>query len=176
MNRPPTDSISPLSLCRSQPPAPRPPAPILVSACLLGLAPRYDPTSKRNPAVLAWLEQEQLLPIPVCPEQLAGLPTPRARTRFTLGDGAAVLAGSGSVASFAGQPMNDPFLRGAQATLHIAQLTGCRRALLKERSPSCGVHQIHCGEQMVPGMGVTAALLVSAGIAVQSEADLPPTI
>lgn len=148
--------------------------PILVSACLLGLPTRYDGTSKRNPAVLAWLEQERLLPIPVCPEQLAGLPTPRARTRFTHGDGAAVLAGCGSVASCAGQPMNEPFLRGARETLQIARLTGCRRALLKERSPSCGVHQVHCGERMVPGMGVATALLVSAGIFVQSEVDLRP--
>jgi uncharacterized protein YbbK (DUF523 family) len=148
--------------------------PILVSACLLGLATRYDGTSKRNPTVLAWLEQERLLPIPVCPEQLAGLPTPRPRTRFTQGDGAAVLAGSGSVASCAGQPMNEAFVRGARATLQVAQLTGCRRALLKERSPSCGVHQVHCGEQLVPGMGVATALLATSGIAVQSETDLPP--
>jgi uncharacterized protein YbbK (DUF523 family) len=148
--------------------------PILVSACLLGLSTRYDGTSKRNPAVFAWLAQERLLPIPVCPEQLAGLPTPRERTRFTCGDGAAVLAGTGTVASFAGQPLNQPFLHGARETLRVAQLTGCRRALLKERSPSCGVHQVHCGEGMVPGMGVAAALLVSAGLTVLSEVDLLP--
>jgi len=174
MNSPPTDPISRLSLCRSQSPAPSPQEPILVSACLLGLATRYDGTSKHNAAVSAWLERERLLPIPVCPEQLAGLPTPRERTRFTCGDGTAVLAGAGTVASFAGQPMNEPFLHGARETLRVAQLTGCRRALLKERSPSCGVHQVHCGEGMVPGMGVAAALLVSAGITVLSEVDLLP--
>ena len=148
--------------------------PILVSACLLGLRTRYDGSSRHNAAVLAWLAQERLLPIPVCPEQLAGLPTPRERTRFACGDGAAVLAGSGSVVSFAGEPMNEPFLHGARETLRIARLTGCRRALLKERSPSCGVHQVHCGDHMVPGVGVTTAVLNAAGLTVQSETDLAP--
>jgi uncharacterized protein YbbK (DUF523 family) len=148
--------------------------PILVSACLLGLPTRYDGTAKRKQAVLDWLEREQLLPIPVCPEQLAGLPTPREKTRFGRGDGRAVVAGSGEVVTFAGQPMNEFFLRGARETLRIARLTGCRRALLKERSPSCGVHQIHLNEAIVPGVGVATALLSDAGIAVLSETDLPP--
>jgi uncharacterized protein YbbK (DUF523 family) len=148
------------------------PEPILVSACLLGLLTRYDNTSKRNDNVLRWLERERLLPIPVCPEQLAGLPTPRERTCFLCGDGRDVIAGNGTVATFTGQPMNPAFLRGARETLKIARLTGCRRALLKERSPSCGVHRIHRGGGMVGGMGVTAALLAAAGIILQSEEDL----
>jgi uncharacterized protein YbbK (DUF523 family) len=146
--------------------------PILVSACLLGLQTRYDGTSKGHAGVLAWLQREQLLPIPVCPEQLAGLPTPRAQTRFTSGDGTAVLAGTGAVATVAGQPMNQRFVHGAREVLAIARLTGCRRALLKERSPSCGVHQIHCGDRIVAGIGVTTALLLEAGLTVQSELDL----
>ena len=146
--------------------------PVLVSACLLGLHTRYDGQTKGNQAVLAWLERELLLPIPICPEQLAGLPTPRSKTRFTRGDGDAVIAGTGEVATFAGRPMNEAFLRGAAEALKIARLTGCRRALLKERSPSCGVHEIHRGETIVAGIGVTTALLVDAGISVMSEADL----
>ena len=149
--------------------------PILVSACLLGLRTRYDGTTKRNDAVLAWLEQQQLLPIPVCPEQLAGLPTPREQTRFASGDGQALLTGSGEIVAVAtGQSLNEYFLRGARETCHIARLTGCRRALLKERSPSCGVHQIHRGEELVAGVGIATALLLTAGVAVLSEADLPP--
>jgi len=149
--------------------------PILVSACLLGLRTRYDGTTKRNAAVLAWLEQQRLLPIPVCPEQLAGLPTPREQTSFASGDGQAVLDGTGEVVATAtGQPMNERFLHGARETLHVARLTGCRRALLKERSPSCGVHQIHRGAEMVAGIGVATALLIAAGIVVQSETDLSP--
>ena len=149
--------------------------PILVSACLLGLRTRYDGTTKRNAAVLAWLEQQQLLPIPVCPEQLAGLPTPREQTRFARGDGQTLLTGSGEIVAVAtGQSMNEHFLRGARETCHIARLTGCRRALLKECSPSCGVHQIHRGVELVAGVGVATAMLLAAGVAVLSEADLPP--
>lgn len=148
--------------------------PILVSACLLGLATRYDGATKRNQAVLDWLARERLLPIPVCPEQLAGLPTPRDQTLFRSGDGQAVVAGTGEVVAVSGQPMNAQFLRGARETLHVARLTGCRRALLKERSPSCGVHQIHRGEELVAGVGVATALLLEAGFTVMSEADLPP--
>lgn len=146
--------------------------PILVSACLLGLPTRYDGAAKRSQAVFDWLERERLLPIPVCPEQLGGLPTPRAKTRFIRGDGHAVIAGCGLVATFTGESMNEVFLRGADATLRIARLTGCRRALLKERSPSCGVHQIHRGDAMVAGAGVAAALLLEAGLTVLCEADL----
>ena len=147
--------------------------PVLVSACLLGLPTRYDGGAKRSQAVLDWLERENLLPVPVCPEQLAGLPTPRAKTRFLSGDGRTVISGTGTVATFAGEPMNEPFLRGAGVTLSIARLSGCRRAVLKERSPSCGVHRIHRGDAMVDGVGVTAALLLEAGLAVCSEEDLP---
>jgi uncharacterized protein YbbK (DUF523 family) len=148
--------------------------PVLVSACLLGLPTRYDGTAKRSQAVLDWLARENLMPVPLCPEQLAGLPTPREQTFFRSGDGHAVIAGHGEVVSISGQVMNERFLHGARETLRIAQLTGCRRALLKERSPSCGVHQINRGAGIVPGSGVAAALLLDAGLAVQSEADLPP--
>jgi uncharacterized protein YbbK (DUF523 family) len=150
--------------------------PILVSACLLGLKTRYDGTSKHNKTVLAWLVREQLIPVPICPEQLAGLPTPRERTFFRSGHGQAVLAGDGEVVTCNGRSMNEPFLRGAEEALKVARLTGCRRALLKERSPSCAVHQVHCRNEMVPGMGITAAMLVGAGITVQSEEDLLPEL
>lgn len=146
---------------------------ILVSACLLGLPTRYNGTTKRNQKVLDWLAREGLTPVPVCPEQLAGLPTPRDKTRFLSGDGRTVIAGGGNVATFAGESLNEPFLRGARVTLHIARLAGCRRALLKERSPSCGVHRIHRGDQLVEGVGVATALLLEAGISVFSEDDLP---
>lgn len=147
--------------------------PILVSACLLGLPTRYDGASKRSDAVLSWLAHENLIAIPICPEQLAGLPTPREQTFFFSGDGDAVLAGHGEVRSRSGRTMNAAFLQGARAVLRIAELSGCRRALLKERSPSCGVHQICRGTMRVAGRGVTTALLTGSGITVLSETDLP---
>lgn len=145
---------------------------ILVSACLLGLPTRYDGKTKRSQQVLDYLRREQLIPIPVCPEQLAGLTTPRAKTCFRSGDGYGVLAGTGDVVSTAGQSMNEVFCRGARLTLEIARLSGCRKALLKERSPSCGVHQVYLGDEKVAGAGVTSALLVNNGFEVISETDL----
>jgi uncharacterized protein YbbK (DUF523 family) len=143
--------------------------PILVSACLLGLNTRYDGRTKKNQSVLDYLRDNDLQPIPVCPEQLGGLPTPRPQTWFQTGDGAAVLDGDGEVINIAGESMNETFIRGAQATLEIAQLSGCELALLKQRSPSCGVGQIYQGEQVVAGDGVTTALLKRHQIHIQSE-------
>ena len=146
--------------------------PILVSACLLGLPTRYDGKAKRSQAVIDYLQKENLLPIPVCPEQLAGMTTPREKTFFQSGDGHTVLNGDGHVVSETGQAMNDVFCRGARVTLQVARLCNCRRALLKERSPSCGVHEIYRGESKVSGSGVTTALLIKEGIEVFSEQDI----
>lgn len=143
--------------------------PILVSACLLGVRCRYDGKSKSNQAVLDYLDNNNLVAVPVCPEQLAGMPTPREATRFLSGDGSAVLDDSGQVISASGRDMNAVFQKGARETLRIARLTGCRQAIMKERSPSCGVHRIHRGQGMVDGMGVTTALLIREGIPVRSE-------
>ena len=146
--------------------------PILVSACLLGLATRYDGRSKPCPRVFDYLATEGLLPIPVCPEQLAGLATPRPPARFESGDGEALWLGQGELINQRGEPMNAVFMRGAQETLRIAQLTACHRALLKEGSPSCGLHRIHRGEARVAGIGVTGALLRQAGLTLISDEDL----
>ncbi|MDT8441038.1 MAG: DUF523 domain-containing protein [Desulfuromonadales bacterium] len=146
--------------------------PILVSACLLGIACRYDGRSKQNPAVLAWLAEQELTPIPVCPEQLAGLPTPRLASRFASEDGPAVLNGQADVVTHDGQTQTEAFIRGADQTLAIAHLCGCRTALLKERSPSCGVRQIDRNGAIVPGQGVTTARLQTAGLDVFSEEQL----
>ena len=145
---------------------------ILVSACLLGLATRYDGKTKRSEAVIDYLQRNNLTPIPVCPEQLAGMSTPREKTFFLSGDGRDVLTQQGSVVSASGQSMNDVFCRGAKMVLQIAQLSNCQQALLKERSPSCGVHQIYLGDECVKGAGVTTALLINEGLEVISEEDL----
>jgi len=146
--------------------------PILVSACLVGLATRYDGKTKRSKGVMEYLQRENLLPIPICPEQLAGMSTPREKTFFKSGSGLDVLAGEGHVVSESGESMNDVFCRGAWMVLQIGHLSHCRRALLKERSPSCGVHLIYRGEARVPGIGVTTALLIEEGFEVVSEEDL----
>ncbi len=125
----------------------------LVSACLVGLCTRYDgqvKTTSDYPApmhTMAW--------IPVCPEQLGGLPTPREAAEIIGGDGADVLAGTAQVLTKSGLDVTAEFIRGARQVLHIAQLQNSSTAFLKARSPSCAVHG---------RIGVTAALLQSAGI------------
>ncbi len=147
---------------------------ILVSACLLDLPTRYDGRAKGSQEVLDYLQREKLTPVPVCPEQLAGMTTPRDKTFFRSGDGQAVLSGAGEAVSAKGLSMNEVFCHGARLTLEIARLSGCRRALLKEGSPSCGVHRVYLGENKVAGVGVTTALLINSGLTVISEEDIQP--
>ncbi len=146
--------------------------PILVSACLLGLQTRYDGRSKQDDRVLRYLREHHCLPVPVCPEQLAGLPTPRAQVQFLSGDGRSVLDGCGQLCDTRKRNLNQAFIRGAAETAKIASITGCDQALLKERSPSCGARQIYRQDTLVGGQGVTAAMLKRNGVHVFSEEDL----
>ena len=145
---------------------------ILVSACLLGLQTRYDGTTGDFPEVREFLADSGATAIPVCPEQLAGMPTPRPPCRFTRGDGDAVLDGPGELRDSNDRVMNDTFIHGARQVLSIAGLSHCRRALLKENSPSCGSRNIYLEDRLVEGRGVTTALLRRNGIEVISEAEL----
>ncbi len=122
--------------------------PILISACLVGLCTRYDAEIKRYPGLLKKLESS--LWIPVCPEQLGGLPTPREAADIIDGDGQDVLAGTAQVLTKGGTDLTAEFVQGAKQVLHVAKLHNVEIAYLKARSPSCAVH----GK-----IGVTAALL-----------------
>lgn len=146
--------------------------PVLVSACLLGLQTRYDGTGKFNSAVHDFLTRGDVIPIPVCPEQLAGLPTPRPKSYFRQGSGQEILDGRGEIVSATECRLNAVFLRGAEETLKVARLVGCRQAILKERSPSCGVRRVYRNDALVPGQGVSAALLQRSGLHLLSEEDL----
>ena len=137
-------------------------SPILVSACLLGVPCRYDGTGHADARVLALAKKRHL--IPVCPEQLGGLPTPRPPaerhdTRVLTRDE---------------RDFTAAFTRGAEETLRLAKLFSCRIAILKSSSPSCGSGQIYdgcfCG-RLIPGDGLTAALLKQEGLTVLSEKD-----
>ncbi|MEZ4485290.1 MAG: DUF523 domain-containing protein [Syntrophotaleaceae bacterium] len=148
------------------------PTPILVSACLLGLPTRYDGGHKSADHVLQHLRKNRLQAVPVCPEQLAGLPTPRPPCWFDAGDGDTVLEGSGRLVRADGTGMNASFIKGAQVTLAVAHLTGCRIALFKEGSPSCGVHRVYRQQRNVSGRGVATALLTRHGLQVYGEDDI----
>ena len=139
---------------------------ILVSACLLGCACRYDGQSKPYP--LAQELAKRGLAVPVCPEQLGGLPTPRNPSerrgeRVVMSDGRDVTA---------------EYRRGAEEALRLARLYGCTAAVLKEKSPSCGSSLIYDGSftgTLRPGVGVTAALLLRNGITVRNEQSCAET-
>ena len=136
---------------------------LLVSACLLGVNCRYDGGGKAISALPELMEAAEL--IPVCPEILGGLPTPRTPSERRDNR---VIAGDGTDVSAA-------FRRGAEETLKLAKLFGARQALLKERSPSCGSGQIYDGSfsgGLTSGDGVTAELLKENGIAVYGESRI----
>ncbi len=142
---------------------------ILVSACLIGLCTRYDGERKLVEGIRELVARGEA--IPVCPEQLGGLPTPRPPADFVGGDGAAVLRGAGRLLNDRGEDVTAQFVRGAEETLALATAAGAARAIFKERSPSCGCREVFIDGELRPGMGVAAALLTSHGIAVESEED-----
>lgn len=125
----------------------------LVSACLVGLCTRYDGQTKANSSCLAQIKS--LYWIPICPEQLGGLPTPREAADIVGGDGIDVLAGKAKVVTKSGTNLTAEFILGAEQVLQIAQSQHIGMAFLKARSPSCAVH----GK-----IGVTAALLRAEGV------------
>lgn len=144
----------------------------IVSACLMGCECRYD--KKSNPFDLAFQLVQKGEAIPVCPEQLGGLPTPRNPAEIVGGDGFDVLDGKARVIDNQGNDVTQHFLDGAYQALRIAQTVGATKAILKERSPSCGSHQIYDGsytKTKKSGVGVTAALLIKNGIVVASEEE-----
>ena len=127
---------------------------LLVSACLLGISCRYDGQAKPCGAVMDLRAAHQL--VPFCPEVYGGLPTPRPPAE-RVGD--RVLTG-------AGDDVTDAYRKGAAEALRVCRLTGCQAAVLKARSPSCGAGSIYDGSfsgPLVPGDGVSAALLKEAG-------------
>lgn len=144
---------------------------VLVSACLLGEACRYDGKSKGSDRVMRALEGKEV--VPVCPETGAGMGIPRPAVVLSGGTGEAVLAGRArAVVRNTGEDRTEPFQRGAQLALEAARRFGATVAVLKERSPSCGTQGTHVDDQLVKGRGVTAALLHSAGLILLSDEEL----
>ncbi len=144
---------------------------VIVSACLVGLKTRYDGRDALSDEVMASLAGATV--IPVCPEQLGGLPTPRTPAWIDGGatldnPGGAVLDGHICVIDEAGADLTEKFVHGAYMVLDIARMTGATEAVLKDRSPSCGVTCTHTSENLTSdGPGVTAAVLQRAGIKVR---------
>ena len=147
----------------------------LISACLLGIKCAWsgDECYQDERAFeLAWRESI----VPVCPEQLGGLPTPRPLQEIQGGGGEDVLDGKCRVLNKEGMNVTGGFINGAEETLKIAQQLNIREFIGKARSPSCGCGQVYDGsfsEKLVSGDGVTTALLKRNGIKVVNIEDLP---
>jgi uncharacterized protein YbbK (DUF523 family) len=146
---------------------------ILISACLLGAPVRYHGGhSRTDSALLAqWLQEGRL--VPVCPEVLGGLTTPRAPAEIQSAGSGALVPGSGSrVVDNQAHDVSEEFRRGAETAAAEATAHDIRMAILKEGSPSCGTGYIYDGSfsgRRVNGKGVTARLLESRGIRLFSE-------
>lgn len=136
---------------------------ILVSACLLGVDCRYCGTGLYNEAVSKLRNNHNL--IPVCPEQLGGLTTPRIPVE--LKDGKAIDKEKNEVTK--------QFQKGAEEALKIARLLDCTTAILKSNSPSCGYGKIYDGTfegVLIDGNGITAAKLAENEIKVMTEKEI----
>ena len=135
----------------------------LCSACLLGIKCKYNGGDNFNKKVASMAQKEIL--IPVCPEQLGGLPAPREPSEQR----------DGKVFSKSGKDVSGSFNKGAEEVLKIAKMFGVKEAILKQRSPSCGCGQIYDGTfsgKVIEGDGVTVELLKQSGIKVVNEEDL----
>ncbi len=135
---------------------------LLVSACLMGVACNHEGRGSWR-SVVTELEHHYRL-VPVCPEVLGGLTTPRP---------AAEIQGE-RVMNVEGHDVTSAYERGARSAVELAHAMGAERAVLKARSPSCGSAGVYDGtfsRQLVPGQGVTAAALRAAGVEVCSDEE-----
>jgi len=146
----------------------------LISACLLGIKCAWDGQDiYKSDKAIELLKSETL--IPVCPEQLGGLKTPRAPQEIQGGTGEDVLDRKCKVLNINGEDVTQEFITGAEETLKIAKLFRIEEFIGKSRSPSCGCGQIYNGtfsQKLVNGDGVTTALLKRNGIRVVTQEDL----
>lgn len=139
---------------------------LLISSCLLGISSRYDGKRKAvfsESDIAALTEKYEL--VPFCPEIYGGLPTPRVPSEI-IGD---------KVIMKDGTDVTENYNKGAAEALYLCKLLGIKKALLKERSPSCGVGKVYNGAfdgTLRDGNGVTAELLLGAGIELLRESDI----
>ena len=136
---------------------------ILISACLLGICCRYDGQGKLHNNIEQLKEKYHL--IPICPEQLGGLTTPRKPCEQS----------NGRVVTQDGDDYTNEFESGALEVLKLANLFDCKIAILKERSPSCGFGSVYDGSfsnRLISGDGITANLLKMNKIKIIGESHI----
>ncbi len=142
---------------------------LVISACLAGFECKYcGGSNKLDEQVLTKLKATYRL-IPVCPETAGGLPTPREPSEIR----------GERVVSRAGDDVTAQYRKGGETALWLCEKYGCKKALMKEQSPSCGSGLIYDGSfsgRLVPGYGVAAAMLKAAGIQVVGESKVDELI
>lgn len=141
---------------------------VAVSACLLGVPCRFDGRSKPSSEVQQYLEEHECHVVKICPEVMGGLSIqhPPHEQR--------VVEGCVHVVDAKGNDHTEAFEKGARAACDLACKAGCTHAILKAKSPSCGVGQVYDGsftDTLVPGDGVAAKMLEEAGLVVATEKD-----
>ena len=133
---------------------------ILISACLIGLNCKYNGGNNENYKLVELMKEKDL--IPICPEQLGGLKTPRASAERT----------QEKVLTKEGIDVTKEYQKGAEEVLKLAKKLNIKKAILKSRSPSCGIDEIYDGtfsHTLIKRDGVTAELLKKNGIEVISS-------
>ena len=137
---------------------------IMVSACLLGENCKDNGGNNYTPELVRLLEGHTV--IPVCPEVLGGMPTPRVPAEIV----------NGKVMNRNGESVDEAFRKGAEKALETAKREKPDLIILQSRSPSCGVKEIYDGTfsgGKIPGQGIFAGLLKEAGFNVIDVEDLP---
>ena len=145
----------------------------IVSACLIGIKCMWNEEARPCQKIISLVKQGKA--IPVCPEQLGGLKTPRIPQEIQGGTGEDVLNGKCKVMNKNRENVTKQFIKGAEETLKIAKLIGAKEFIAKSKSPSCGCGQIYNGafsKELIVGDGVTTALLKKHGIKVITEKEL----
>lgn len=140
----------------------------LVSSCFAGVNCRYDEKNNENKIILKLVKEGKA--IPVCPEQLGGLPTPRVPCEIIIDEN-----GNKKIVNKDGKDLTKEFIEGAEKTLAIAKAKGIKKAILKSKSPSCGCGLVYDGTfsgTLVKGNGLTTELLIKNGFEVYTENDL----
>ena len=140
---------------------------ILVSACLAGIKCCYNGENALSSHIESLVRKKSA--IPVCPEQIGGLSTPREPAEIVGGDGRDVLEGRARVLTRSGEDVTGQYIRGAEEVLKIAKMVGAKKVILKRNSPACGFNEIYHEGRLVNGNGVCSALLIKHEIEVEAS-------
>ncbi|MBF0410684.1 MAG: DUF523 domain-containing protein [Candidatus Riflebacteria bacterium] len=152
---------------------------ILISSCLIGISSSYKGKFNEKASdffipIMREAEKYGFIFIPVCPEQLGGLSTPREPSEL-LSNSEEIISGKGKILSKNGMDVTENFLRGGNEALKIADIFNIKTAIMKEKSPSCGKNNVYSGDfsgTLIKGMGITSFLLSGNGIKVYSDEEI----